>query len=194
MADKELARLRNKQKDQIEKLKKLSNYDKITEMLERHGQLPPRAPQNPFGTPQAGNRSRPATPQGTPSPVQGQPGHLTPAQQAIMARTLQQQQRQGAAKRSFPPPPPGFARPGLALTPIRGQPGSGLNVHVPADQFGGGEHSRYSTEATARLTIGRSSLSAKGTDRQAGRCLAWRRYRRKPCKQVRLDLPKLFCA
>lgn len=134
LPDKELARLRKKQKDQIEKLKKLSNYDKITEMLERHGQLPPRAPQNPFGTPQASSKSRPGTPQGTPSSIKTQSGNLTPAQQAILARNLQQ----GHGKRSFPAPPPGFGRPGPPMTPVRGGQAASLNMQVPNDAFGGG--------------------------------------------------------
>lgn len=40
----ELTALRKKQRDQIDALKKLSNYDKITEMLEKHGQSSPRSP------------------------------------------------------------------------------------------------------------------------------------------------------
>jgi hypothetical protein len=129
--DKELTALRKKQKDQIEKLKKLSNYDKITEMLERHGQIPPRGPVNPFGTPQAGGKSRPGTPNATPMSNKVQSGPLTPAQQAILARSMQQQ---GGGKRSFPAPPPGFGRPGPPMTPVQGQPGA-LNMLIPTERF-----------------------------------------------------------
>ena len=106
-------------------------------MLERHGQLPARAAANPFGTPQqAGNRSMQGTPAGTPVSARGQPGALTPAQQAVLARNMQQQ---GGGKRSFPAPPPGFGRPGPPMTPVRGQPAGALNMQVPTEQFGTGQ-------------------------------------------------------
>jgi len=119
--NKELSSLRKRQKDQIDKLKKLSNYDKITQMLERHGQIV-QVPIKQGGMSTPGAKSRPGSAFSTPAGKSQQQMQLTPAQQAIMAAQRntalsQQQQQQGK----------GGALPG---TPQRGMPPPGLNMQV----------------------------------------------------------------
>jgi len=105
LTDESLTALRKKQKDQIDKLKKLSNYDKITEMLERHGQAPPRMSFGGGlpGTParQTGSGSKvPGSAYSTPvggakTPFGFGPGqmqHLTPAQQKAIVTSQQKGQ------------------------------------------------------------------------------------------------------
>ena len=145
--NKELTLLRNKQRDQIDKLKKLSNYDKITSMLERHGQIvqiPLRQQSSStFGTPNAKSRPSSAfsTPVGKGHPIPQ--GQLTPAQQAIAAaqrNTMMQAQSNSNVnmnptqqRKAFPAPP----NPGALRAPSQ-------NLNIRPDQ--GGLASRPSTD------------------------------------------------
>jgi hypothetical protein len=144
-ADKQLVTLRKKQKDQIDKLKKLSNYDKITEMLERHGQVPLRSPLP--GTPirqGGGSGSKSGSAYSTPvggiggpatggkglfGAIAGQNGQtmqgMTPAQQQrlmSLQNTQQQTQNNKGGKKMFPAPPPVVHGLNAGLVPQGGDP------------------------------------------------------------------------
>lgn len=173
-AVKELTALRKRQKEQVDALKKLSNYDKITEMLERHGQNTPRSsPSGASRTPARANGAQAGGNLATPANANGQGQAFvtspTPAQQLQAMQRGLNPPTTAQGKKVMQPHMVGDSRMG---TPIRnpGQAGMPQTPTLVARTW-------CRQGVISSCTDNRRFYSAdttERTDRQACGCFAWR--------------------